>query len=175
MIMMAAAPSFGSDEDPDLHMKYREFGQTIFNDINGDTSRQFVIDIENIIAEMRSAGDSFRASERDFPVLHSCFMSLVSEQTSPFIHRVKCSILVFTAFSQIEASGCWKNVAYVKSVPARLMYLFRSIILYELLLKNDGLVFDDVDNNVQVGTAINDDGLDTDLTEEELEEFHNNA
>ena len=166
MMMMAAAPSFGSDEHSDLHKKYYDFGQAIFNNSNGDISRQFVVDIEDVVAEMRSAGDSFRASERAFPVLHNYFMSLVSEEAPAINERCKSSILTFMAFSQIDQWGAWKNVQYVKGVPAKLKYLFRSIILYQLLLDNNGLVFDDMDNNIQAGMAINED-YDLDLDEDD--------
>ncbi|KAF1805989.1 hypothetical protein FB192DRAFT_1444744 [Mucor lusitanicus] len=168
MMMMAAAPSFASSPYDDQHAKYRAFGDVIFNSTNGETTRRFVEEIQEIILDMHSSRSQFRAAETAFPVLHTYFMTLVSEEPANFHQSYKSSVLVFMAFSMISQSGVWKNVRYVKSVPARLKYMFQSIVLYQLLLDNNGLVFDDVDNFVQSGSAHDDPDLDTDLTDEEM-------
>ncbi|KAF1797717.1 hypothetical protein FB192DRAFT_1440350 [Mucor lusitanicus] len=168
MMMMAAAPSFASSPYDDQHTKYRAFGEVIFNGTNGETTRRFVDEIQEIILDMRSSRSEFRAAEIAFPVLHTYFMALVSEEPANFHQSYKSSVLVFTAFSMISQSGVWKNVRYVKSVPARLKYMFRSIVLYQLLLDNNGLVFVDEDNFVQSGNAQDNADLDTDLTDDEM-------
>lgn len=149
MMVMASRPSIGSsDEWNDKHATYRKYGEVMFNGTNGQASRAFGLEIARKITEMTEAGHGYRITEHIYPVLHEYFMSLIGEAAPKSYEEFKSTITIFTAFSQIDSQGKWKNVRYVKSVPARLKYAFRSIVLYDILLKTNQLNFTDQDQSV---------------------------
>ncbi|KAK4514159.1 uncharacterized protein ATC70_001746 [Mucor velutinosus] len=155
MMVMASTSSIGStDEWDDKHATYRKYGQVIFNGTNGSTSRAFGLEIARRITEMTQAWDGYRVTEHIYPVLHEFFMSLINEEAPKANEEFKSTITIFTACSQIDMHGKWKNVRYVKSVPARLKYCFRSIVLYDILLKSNQLNF--ADQRQAVPTSVED-------------------
>lgn len=117
------------------------------------------------------AGDGYRVTEHIYPVLHEYFMSLIGEVAPKSHEEFKSTITIFTAFSQIDVCGKWKNDRYVKSVPSRSKYAFHSIVLYDILLKTNQLNFTDQD---QSEPADIDEVVDNDVFEEGEEAFIQN-
>jgi len=72
------------------------------------------------------------------------FVHYVHKEKNPPAKKLyQSSITIFMAFSMIDHTGAWKNASMAKGVPAKLKYCFRSVVLFEMLIKTNQLSYQD--------------------------------
>lgn len=69
------------------------------------------------------------------PEYHELFLRLIQRESAPGNYPFKSPFSVFCAFSQIDYEGTWKPVQNASSIPAKLLYWFRAITLFDIVSK----------------------------------------